>query len=164
MTWTVRALWVLLCLSLVAALWLVPKASGEHEKWSGHTASYWHFHYKKAHHSLIVTKQKLHNLRRAHRRSIVVIRPSVLHAIALAATTYGVSYDEMVTVARCESGLDPNLAPNSATATGLFQFLFSTWAHTPYAGYSIYDAQANALAAAWLVRQDGGWTEWVCKP
>src|SRR5437899_18883 len=53
-------------------------------------------------------------------------------------------------VASCESGYNPNAVNASSGAAGLFQFLRSTWAGTPYAGSSIFDPVANAKAAAWL--------------
>jgi hypothetical protein len=151
--------------AVVAFCVFAGRAVGEHEKWAHHTASYWHWRWKHAHHRAVVAQHRLHRLRQIHRRSIVVRWPDTLHAIALAAVTYGISMNDMVRVAQCESGLDPGLAPNSATATGLFQFLVpSTWSRTPYARFSPYDAVANALAAAWLVKEDGGWREWTCQP
>ena len=52
-------------------------------------------------------------------------------------------------VAWCESRYHPNSVNSSSGASGLFQFLPSTWAFTPYAGYSPFDPRYNALAAAW---------------
>lgn len=63
----------------------------------------------------------------------------------------------------CESSWTPGLAPNSAGATGLYQFLPSTWAGTPYGRRSIYSARWQAEAAHWLYTKDGGGSEWVCK-
>ena len=65
-------------------------------------------------------------------------------------------------VAKCESGYNPLATNPYSGAAGLFQFLPSTWARTPYAAQSIYSAQANAAAAAWLYRQDLG-AAWSCK-
>lgn len=62
----------------------------------------------------------------------------------------------------CESSWNPELPPNSAGATGLFQFLPSTWAGTPYGDHSIYSAFWQSRAAAWLYEKDGGGSEWVC--
>lgn len=91
--------------------------------------------------------------------------PRVAHAIRLASITYGVSERDMRAVAWCESGFDPRAKNPSSTASGLFQFLYpSTWRSTPYARLSVWDPYANALAAAWLVRRDGGWYQWECNP
>ena len=51
----------------------------------------------------------------------------------------------------------------ASSASGLFQFLDSTWARHGIAGFSVFDPVANALAAARLVA-DEGWSQWVCKP
>ena len=65
-------------------------------------------------------------------------------------------------VAYCESRYHPNSVNSSSGASGLFQFLPSTWAFTPYAGYSPFDPKYNALAAAWLYQRDGP-SQWVCQ-
>lgn len=63
----------------------------------------------------------------------------------------------------CESSWDAELPPNSSGSTGLYQFQQATWNTTPWARYSIYDARAQAQAAAWLYEKDGGGREWVCR-
>jgi transglycosylase-like protein with SLT domain len=65
-------------------------------------------------------------------------------------------------VAWCESRYHPNSVNSSSGAAGLFQFLPSTWAFTPYASYSPFDPRYNALAAAWLYNRDGP-SQWVCQ-
>jgi hypothetical protein len=65
-------------------------------------------------------------------------------------------------VAYCESRYHPNSVNSSSGAAGLFQFLPSTWAFTPYASYSPFDPKYNALAAAWLYHRDGP-SQWVCQ-
>ena len=65
-------------------------------------------------------------------------------------------------VAWCESRYHPNSVNYSSGASGLFQFLPSTWAFTPYASYSPFDPKYNALAAAWLYKRDGP-SQWVCQ-
>ncbi len=67
-----------------------------------------------------------------------------------------------VNVAYCESRYHPNSVNSSSGASGLFQFLPSTWAFTPYASYSPFDPRYNALAAAWLYQRDGP-SQWVCQ-
>ncbi len=69
----------------------------------------------------------------------------------------------LLRVPNCESSWNPELAPNGAGATGLYQFLPSTWAGTPYGNHSIYSARWQAEAAHWLYSKDGGGSEWVCQ-
>ena len=65
-------------------------------------------------------------------------------------------------VAWCESRYHPNSVNSSSGASGLFQFLPSTWAFTPQHGLSPFDPVANANAAAWLYTRDGP-SQWVCQ-
>lgn len=65
-------------------------------------------------------------------------------------------------IPRCESGWNPKDHNPTSGATGLYQFLPSTWATTRYAHHSIWTAKWQALAAAWMLRQ-GRAHEWVCK-
>jgi transglycosylase-like protein with SLT domain len=65
-------------------------------------------------------------------------------------------------VAWCESRYHPNSVNSDSGASGLFQFLPSTWAFTPYANRSPFNPQYNALAAAWLYHRSGP-TQWVCQ-
>jgi hypothetical protein len=68
-------------------------------------------------------------------------------------------------VATCESGLNPNAVNRSSGASGVFQFLASSWATTSYAGYSRFNASANIKAAYEVFVRDGhSWREWSCKP
>lgn len=89
---------------------------------------------------------------------------TVTKAIRLASVTYGVDYGDMRSVAWCESRLNPHAQNPHSSARGLFQFLDTTWAHTPYRSFSRDDPHANALAAGWVVRKDHGWREWQCRP
>jgi soluble lytic murein transglycosylase-like protein len=65
-----------------------------------------------------------------------------------------------LTIARRESNFDPR-AENPSGASGLFQFMPSTFAKSPpgQAGKSIWDPVANAEAAAWMYAQ-GRQNEW----
>ncbi|HEX6350281.1 MAG TPA: transglycosylase SLT domain-containing protein [Candidatus Dormibacteraeota bacterium] len=64
-------------------------------------------------------------------------------------------------IAYCESRYDPNAVNSDSDAEGLFQFLPSTWAGTPFASASPFDPWANAQAAAWLL-QTYGVDQWEC--
>jgi hypothetical protein len=65
-------------------------------------------------------------------------------------------------VAWCESRYHPNSVNTDSGASGLFQFLPSTWSGTPYASQSPFDPRANAFAAAWLYSHYGP-GRWVCQ-
>ncbi|MGA7229202.1 MAG: transglycosylase SLT domain-containing protein [Acidimicrobiia bacterium] len=80
--------------------------------------------------------------------------------------------DEALAVLQCESGGDPNAYNPYSGASGLFQFLPSTWASTaPSAGFpgaSVFDAEPNIGSAAWLAgryEQLGRsfWEAWSCR-
>jgi len=64
-------------------------------------------------------------------------------------------------VAKCESNYNPYAVNRSSGASGLFQFLPSTWAGSPYHAQSVFDPSANAHAAAWLYQRSGP-GQWVC--
>jgi len=67
-----------------------------------------------------------------------------------------------INVAYCESRYHPNSVNSDSGASGLFQFLPSTWSGTPYASQSPFDPRANAFAAAWLYSHYGP-GRWVCQ-
>jgi len=62
----------------------------------------------------------------------------------------------------CESTYNPNAVNPSSGTEGLFQFQPSTWAETPEAASSPFDATANAQAAAWLFDNVGP-NQWECQ-
>lgn len=106
---------------------------------------------------------------RALRRSLVH-RPSSLEALRLAAVAYGVPFGLEYRIASCEStGSDPDRGPVSerslyahaanpaSTAKGLGQFLDSSWAATPYAGFDVFSPYASALAIAHEIRLGHLW-------
>jgi soluble lytic murein transglycosylase-like protein len=81
--------------------------------------------------------------------------------------------DDALEVMRCESRGDPLAYNSSSGASGLFQFIPSTWAWAApdagFAGASPFEAEANVGTTAWLVKRsiDQGkdpWTHWSCKP
>ncbi len=67
-----------------------------------------------------------------------------------------------INVAYCESRYHPNSVNSDSGASGLFQFLPSTWGGTPWASQSPFDPVANAQAAAWLYNRYGS-GRWVCQ-
>lgn len=81
--------------------------------------------------------------------------------------------DGALTVIRCESYGDPNAYNPYSGASGLFQFLPSTWATvSPRAGFggaSVFDPEANIGTAAWLTgyyasKGSDPWSAWACRP
>jgi hypothetical protein len=86
----------------------------------------------------------------------------IVDIIYEAADNYGQSRDDMLRVARCESGLDPHAVGGGGSYYGLYQFVPTTFAGTPYGDYDIYDAWANANAASWMW-SEGHKGEWSCQ-
>lgn len=81
--------------------------------------------------------------------------------------------DAALAVISCESGGDPHAYNPYSGASGLFQFLPSTWAATSpragFAGADVFDPEANIGTAAWLSayydsRGSGPWAPWTCRP
>lgn len=80
--------------------------------------------------------------------------------------------EEALRIIDCESNGDPDAYNPYSGASGLFQFLPSTWASTaPNAGYpgaSPFDPEANVASAAWLAGRYEAlglyyWQAWSCK-
>lgn len=68
-------------------------------------------------------------------------------------------------VAQCESRLDPLAFNHSSGASGVFQFLYSTWAASwnPHRRHSVFNTVSNVKAARVLYRLQG-WSPWSCSP
>ncbi|MGC4107974.1 MAG: SH3 domain-containing protein [Thermomicrobiales bacterium] len=86
----------------------------------------------------------------------------IIQIIYDAADRYGQPRADMLRVAMCESNLDPSAVNGSSGASGLFQFMPSTFASTPYADQDIFDAWASANAAGWMWSV-GRRNEWECQ-
>lgn len=87
---------------------------------------------------------------------------SVHHIIEVGAAAYGQSYPTLLRKANCESHLWPYARNRSSGASGLFQFLPSTWRSTPFGRFSIWSPWAQALAASWMHSHLRG-GEWACR-
>jgi hypothetical protein len=94
--------------------------------------------------------------------------PRVAEAINLACVGHtGAFCARLWRLARCETAgtFDPrsvNPRPvGDENASGLFQFLPSTWRSTPYRHLSIWSPYASAMAAAWMHTHGRG-GEWQC--
>ena len=88
----------------------------------------------------------------------------IVAIIYAAADRWGQSRSDMLRVAYCESAFDPAAINRSSGATGLFQFMPSTFAITPNgkAGESIFNAWSNADAAGWMWA-NGMRHHWECQ-
>lgn len=86
--------------------------------------------------------------------------------IRAAAGTWGADPSQLLRVAWCESRYNP-LAYNARSgASGLFQFIPTTWAansvRAGFGGSSVFDPVANANVAAYMFRNGQAW-QWACK-
>jgi hypothetical protein len=86
----------------------------------------------------------------------------IIAIIQEAARAFAQPAEDLLRVGRCESNLDPRAVNPDGPYFGLFQFLRSTWASTPFADRDIFDPVANAQAAAWMWQQ-GRRQEWACQ-
>lgn len=102
-------------------------------------------------------RAQIKRLRKAEARRL---ETNAVYAITKAFNPIGRT-GEALRVARCESTLN-RFARNSGGYSGLFQL----GSHHFYRlrGLPWYHAYANARAAAEIVRGDGGWGQWVCRP
>jgi soluble lytic murein transglycosylase-like protein len=86
--------------------------------------------------------------------------------IRAAAAANGADPDQLLRVAWCESRHNPGAYNPASGASGLFQFIPSTWAtnsaRAGYAGASAFDPVASANVAAWMFAR-GYANQWTCK-
>lgn len=135
----------------------------------GFTAAKWHQRYVREHRLLtrlgVKHRALQHEAWQTERRRVRAYKRDAGYAIELAASAFGVSSSEMWAVARCETGgtFSPHAKNSSSSASGLFQFLDSTWASQGIRGFSVFDPVANALGAARIVARQG-WRQWSCQP
>jgi soluble lytic murein transglycosylase-like protein len=91
---------------------------------------------------------------------------SVSELLEQAARRYRVDPVRMRRIIRCESGFNPN-AVSRGGHKGLAQFADRTYAwagrEAGYGGWSVFDPEANLMAAAWLMSQPGGFAHWSCR-
>ncbi len=80
--------------------------------------------------------------------------------------------EEALRIIDCESNGDPGAYNPYSGASGLFQFIPSTWASTApkagYGGHSAFESEANVASAAWLGNryEELGqyfWRAWSCR-
>lgn len=96
-------------------------------------------------------------------RTANIVLPEVMESlIQKASEKYNADLNWMKRVMYCESHGNANAYNARSHASGLYQFLPSTWRTTPYGSESIWDAEAQVNAAAWMYAQ-GRAREWSCK-
>lgn len=84
---------------------------------------------------------------------------NVRACLLYASMRWHVSYRLIVSIAWCESRLNP-YAYNRSGATGLLQWMSASWNATPYARHRRTSARWSSLAGAWALRHvgTGPWT------
>lgn len=124
--------------------------------YQGKDAHWWAMRAQQARRDANARRATIRRLRRTLRYS-----PTIREAVELASIAY-----PAFTTARAwqiidhESQGDPTAKNRSSTASGLYQFLTSTWASTPYGRMSIWSPYAASLAAGWM-HQNGRTCEWA---
>jgi hypothetical protein len=76
-------------------------------------------------------------------------------------------YDQAVSVASCESGLNPDAVSSGGGNHGLFQINNVHQGRVEGMGYSwdqIYDPYVNSHVARAIYDDAGGWGPWTCQP
>jgi hypothetical protein len=76
---------------------------------------------------------------------------------------FGANTDGALRVMDCESGGNPTAYNTSSGASGLFQFLGSTWRRVGGEG-DVFDPAENIARAATLSKGGTDWRQWTCQP
>lgn len=76
---------------------------------------------------------------------------------------YGIDPATPLCIAKKESGFNPNSKNKSSSASGVFQYLSSTWRSTDEgkAGLSVFDAESNIRAAVKYMSSRGNAKPWT---
>lgn len=87
----------------------------------------------------------------------------VIQLIKNYSALYGISADLPLAIAKCESGYNQFAKNRTSTASGVFQYLASTWSATDQgkAGLSVFDADANVKAAVSYIASRGHARPWL---
>lgn len=92
--------------------------------------------------------------------------PAVENWRSVVEVHFGANTDKALAVMQCESMGDAHAKNPRSTASGLFQFLRSTWktvtGEDNHGG--VFDGAYNIEAAAKLSKGGTNWGPWVCKP
>jgi muramidase (phage lysozyme) len=143
---------------------MIPQAkiSKAPDTYRGHTAKWWAHRatMRKTQRNVLQKRLVKRVLQIRKMRRITLSQPDARTAIEIASKVYGVSYSELMCKAYRESKFYAYAKNKSSTASGMFQFLDSTWASTPFGRYSVFNGWINALAAGWMhhVGRGGEWS------
>lgn len=89
----------------------------------------------------------------------------ILSKINAASTRLGIDANRVATIAKCESGFNPNA--DSGYYKGLFQHDPNYWparaARYGFSGASIFNAEAQ-IGVSTAMMAEGGWSHWGCDP
>jgi soluble lytic murein transglycosylase-like protein len=79
------------------------------------------------------------------------------------AQEYGISANTPLCIAKLESGFNPNAKNKSSSASGVFQWISSSWNSQPEGkqGLSVFDADANIRAAVRYMAEKKSTKPWV---
>lgn len=169
MTFPLRWLvWVAVAAIAVNAAVALRDAYGARAADLEHSAAFYRYHWlegrERQDELRAANKALRRKLYQARRQLKVRWLPTVQYAIRLASDLFGVPEHELRSVASCESpGLSPFLVNRSSGASGVLQFLPSTWRNQGVPRFSVFDPVANVLAGARIVAREG-WRQWSCRP
>ncbi len=92
-------------------------------------------------------------------------KEEVQELIVQYSSEYGINPETPLCIARLESGYNQFSKNKRSTASGVFQYLSSTWRHTDEgkAGHSVFDAEANVKAAVKYMGIHKNTKPWVVK-
>lgn len=90
-------------------------------------------------------------------------KEEVIQLIKDYSAQYAISPDLPLRIAKCESGYNQFAKNRTSTASGVFQYLASTWSATDQgkAGLSVFDADANVKAAVSYIASRGHARPWL---
>lgn len=146
----------------------IRQESSQQQTYQGKTIRWWADRTVKARREANASALEVKQLRRTLKHS-----PSVREAVEIATTAYPeLTQSRAWCIIGHESkgyvyARNRSAVWNGEHATGLFQFLPSTFHSTPYGKYSIYSPYAQAMAAGYAHKMGwgfghGGWT-WTCR-
>lgn len=128
------------------------------QTYQGKSIKWWAKHTVQARKDANVRAGTIKRLKKTMAHNTTIAECVKLATIAYPAFTEGRAWK----IIGVESGGNPRAKNRHSTASGLFQFLTSTFASTPYgqAGMSIWSPCASAMAAGWM-HQHGRGGEWA---
>jgi hypothetical protein len=90
-------------------------------------------------------------------------KEEVIQLIKDYSAQYGISADLPLRIAKCESGYRWDAKNKNSSASGVFEYLSSTWAGTDEgkAGLSVFNADANVRAAIKYIASRGHAQPWL---